>query len=36
MDATQDRIITLLDAFEVAWSGPRALVFGVVLDENGH
>lgn len=36
MDATQDRIITLLDAFEVAWSGPSALAFGVVLDANGH
>ncbi len=35
MDATQDRITTLLDAFEVAWSGPSALAFGVVLDANG-
>lgn len=36
MDATQDRIATLLDAFEVAWSGPSALAFGVVLDPDGH
>ncbi|MBJ7471862.1 MAG: ester cyclase [Solirubrobacteraceae bacterium] len=36
MNATEDRIITLLDAFEVAWSGPSALAFGVVLDQDGH
>lgn len=35
MDATQDRITTLLDAFEVAWSGPSALAFGVALDASG-
>lgn len=35
MDATQDRITTLLDAFEVAWSGPSALAFGVALDADG-
>ena len=31
MDATEERISTLLDAFEVAWSGPSALAFGVAL-----
>lgn len=31
MDATEERIGTLLDAFEVAWSGPSALAFGVAL-----
>lgn len=36
MDATQERITTLIDAFEVAWSGPSALAFGVVLDDKGH
>lgn len=36
MEGTQDRIITLLDAFEVAWSGPSALAFGVVLAPDAH
>lgn len=37
MEATaEDRITTLLDAFEVAWSGPSALAFGVVLAPDGH
>ncbi|MEH3054958.1 MAG: ester cyclase [Patulibacter minatonensis] len=36
MEATEDRISTLLDAFEVAWSGPSALAFGVVLAPDGH
>jgi predicted ester cyclase len=36
MEATaEDRIVTLLDAFEVAWSGPSALAFGVVLAPDG-
>ncbi|MBO9533129.1 MAG: ester cyclase [Solirubrobacteraceae bacterium] len=33
---TEDRITTLLDAFEVAWSGPSALAFGVVIAPDGH
>lgn len=36
MEGTQERIITLLDAFEVAWSGPSALAFGVVMAPDGH
>jgi predicted ester cyclase len=36
MDGTQDRITTLLDAFEVAWSGPSALAFGVALAPDAH
>ncbi|MDO9353783.1 MAG: ester cyclase [Solirubrobacteraceae bacterium] len=36
MEGTQERIITLLDAFEVAWSGPSALAFGIVLAADGH
>lgn len=35
MEATEDGISTLLDAFEVAWSGPSALAFGVVLAPDG-
>lgn len=29
--ATQERITTLIDAFEVAWSGPSAMSFGLAL-----
>ncbi|MDQ8043753.1 MAG: ester cyclase [Solirubrobacteraceae bacterium] len=36
MEGTEERILTLLDAFEVAWSGPSALAFGVVLAPDGH
>ncbi len=36
MEGTQERIITLLDAFEVAWSGPSALAFGIVLAPDAH
>jgi hypothetical protein len=36
MEGTEDRILTLIDAFEVAWSGPSALAFGVVLAPDGH
>ncbi len=35
MEATEDGIGTLLDAFEVAWSGPSALAFSVVLAPDG-
>lgn len=33
--AAQERITNLIDAFEVAWSGPSALAFGLALAADG-
>lgn len=36
MTGADERTTTLIDAFEVAWSGPSALAFGLVLAPDGH
>ncbi len=33
--ATEERITNLIDAFEVAWSGPSALAFGLAVAPDG-